>query len=185
MPGGVGGRRPIRPVGADGAVRGAPARRRRPGLRVRIHLCGVRGSTPAPGPEFLRYGGHTSCLALAHDGTSAPSLILDAGTGLRRVTALLGGQPFAGTILLTHLHGAHGRGLPSSGAGAGEGGGGPLRLPGRAGGTGVAVLARGMPPPHFPITPNGLRGNWTFGMIEPGPLKAEGFTVEAREVPHK
>jgi hypothetical protein len=42
-----------------------------------------------------------------------------------------------------------------------------------------------MSPPHFPIGPDGLRGNWTFGMIETGQLKAEGFTVEAREVPHK
>ena len=42
-----------------------------------------------------------------------------------------------------------------------------------------------MSPPHFPITPGELRGNWTFGMLEPGQLKAEGFTVEAREVPHK
>ena len=49
--------------------------------RVRVHLCGVRGSTPAPGADFLRYGGHTSCLALAHDDSRAPTLILDAGTG--------------------------------------------------------------------------------------------------------
>jgi len=47
------------------------------------------------------------------------------------------------------------------------------------------VLARGMSPPHFPITPSGLRGAWTFGFAVPGPLKAEGFTVEAREIPHK
>ena len=40
------------------------------GAAVRVHLCGVRGSTPAPGPDFLRYGGHTSCLALAHDDSS-------------------------------------------------------------------------------------------------------------------
>jgi ribonuclease BN (tRNA processing enzyme) len=49
----------------------------------------VRGSTPAPGGEFVRYGGHTSCLALAHDGSTEPTLVLDAGTGLRRVTAML------------------------------------------------------------------------------------------------
>jgi phosphoribosyl 1,2-cyclic phosphodiesterase len=42
-----------------------------------------------------------------------------------------------------------------------------------------------MSPPHFPITPEGLRGQWRFGAIEPGQLKAEGFTVEAREIPHK
>ncbi len=34
---------------------------------MRLYLCGVRGSAPAPGAEFLRYGGHTSCVALAHD----------------------------------------------------------------------------------------------------------------------
>ena len=70
---------------------------------MRVHLCGVRGSTPAPGAEFLRYGGHTSCVAIAHNDGDAPTLILDAGTGLRRVTGLLGGPPFAGTILLLSL----------------------------------------------------------------------------------
>ena len=63
---------------------------------MRLTFCGVRGSTPAPGAEFVRYGGHTSCVAVAHDGAAAPTLILDAGTGVRRVTALLAGQPFTG-----------------------------------------------------------------------------------------
>jgi phosphoribosyl 1,2-cyclic phosphodiesterase len=152
---------------------------------VRIHLCGVRGSTPAPGPDFIRYGGHTSCVALAHDGAAGPVLVLDAGTGLRRVTPLLAGHAFAGTILLTHLHWDHVHGLPFFQAGDRDDARATLLLPQQPGGTAADVLARGMSPPHFPITPNGLRGNWTFGMLEPGPLKAEGFTVEAREVPHK
>ncbi len=37
---------------------------------MQIHLCGVRGSTSAPGVEYVRYGGHTSCVALAHDPAS-------------------------------------------------------------------------------------------------------------------
>ncbi|HYA67166.1 MAG TPA: hypothetical protein VED63_00400, partial [Acidimicrobiales bacterium] len=69
------------------------------GLFVRIVMCGVRGSTPAPGPDFVRYGGNTSCVALALDG-EPPSLLLDAGTGLRRVGALLDGRAFSGAILL-------------------------------------------------------------------------------------
>jgi hypothetical protein len=42
-----------------------------------------------------------------------------------------------------------------------------------------------MSPPFFPIPPAGLRGDWRFGSISPGQFKAEGFTVEAREIPHK
>lgn len=153
---------------------------------MRVHLCGVRGSTPAPGPDFVRYGGHTSCVALAHDGGGAPALILDAGTGLRRVTALLGGRPFIGTILLTHLHWDHVQGLPFFSGGDRDDAQVTLLLPAPPDGTAALdVLARGMSPPHFPITPGGLRGRWRFGGIETGLFKAEGFDVEAREIPHK
>ena len=79
---------------------------------MRLNLCGVRGSTTAPGADFLHYGGHTSCVAIAHDDAARPTLLLDAGTGLRQVTSLLGGLPFDGTILLTHLHWDHVHGLP-------------------------------------------------------------------------
>lgn len=165
---------------------------------MRIHLCGVRGSTPAPGAEFARYGGHTSCVALSpgdgapDDGT--PRLILDAGTGLRQVTGLLGGAPFTGTIILTHLHWDHVHGLPFFAAGDRPDARVTLLLPEqeaqrearKQGSAGAEeVLARGMSPPHFPIRPSGLRGEWSFCSLAPGVFKAEGFTVEAREVPHK
>ena len=152
---------------------------------MRIYLCGVRGSTPAPGAEFVRYGGHTSCVAIAPDD-GPPRLVLDAGTGLRRVTGLLRGEPFAGTIILTHLHWDHVHGLPFFTAGDREDARVTLLLPEPEGNaTAEDVLAEGMSPPHFPITPRGLRGDWTFGAVAPGTFKADGFTVEAREVPHK
>ena len=152
---------------------------------MRLTFCGVRGSTPAPGPDFVRYGGHTSCVAVAHDD-AAPTLLLDAGTGVRRVTALLAGQPFAGTILLTHLHWDHTQGLPFFRAGDRDDARVTLLLPDQQDGANAEeVLARAMSPPHVPIHPSQLRGNWSFGTISPGQLETGGFTVQAREIPHK
>jgi phosphoribosyl 1,2-cyclic phosphodiesterase len=153
---------------------------------VRITFCGVRGSTPAPGARFTRYGGNTSCVAVSHSPGSPPVLVLDAGTGLANLTSLLGGGPFAGTILLTHLHWDHSLGLPFFAAGDRDDARVRLLLPDQQDSSSAeAVLARVMSPPFFPIPPGGLRGDWTFGSISPGQLKAEGFTVEAREIPHK
>lgn len=148
-----------------------------------IHVCGVRGSTPAPGPAFVRYGGHTSCLALAHDDAD-PVLVLDAGTGIRRVATLLGEQPFRGTILLSHLHWDHTQGLPFFGAADRADARVRLILP-EQGGDPAALLARAMSPPHFPIEPAGLRGSWSFASVPEGIFEVEGFTVTAVEVPHK
>jgi phosphoribosyl 1,2-cyclic phosphodiesterase len=155
---------------------------------VRVHLCGVRGSTPAPGADFVRYGGHTACIAIAHDGADAPTLILDTGTGVRTVTALTNGAPFAGTILYSHLHWDHVQGLPFFAAADNDGSQVNLFIPEPDPITGVsaeALLERSMSPPHFPVTPSGLRGNWSFDMLAPGNYEHAGFAVLAREVPHK
>jgi phosphoribosyl 1,2-cyclic phosphodiesterase len=149
---------------------------------VRLYICGVRGSTPAPGPEFVRYGGHTSCVALAHDG-AGPSLVLDAGTGLQRLTQVLDGTPFRGSIVLGHLHWDHTHGLPFFRAGDHPDAHIDLYMP--AQGDPVAVLARALSPPHFPITPTDLRGSWRFHALEPGDHQIEDFAVKAREIPHK
>jgi ribonuclease BN (tRNA processing enzyme) len=113
---------------------------------VRLHFCGVRGSTPAPGAEFVRYGGNTSCVAVAHDNGAPPTLILDAGTGIRRVTALLAGQPFTGTILLTHLHWDHVQGLPFFRAGDREDATVRLLLPDQQDGTSAEAVLSWWPP---------------------------------------
>ncbi|MEW6474522.1 MAG: MBL fold metallo-hydrolase [Actinomycetota bacterium] len=149
---------------------------------MRIHVCGVRGSTPAPGAAFIRYGGHTSCLALAHDG-EPPTLLLDAGTGIRRVPELLDGEPFRGTILLGHLHWDHTQGLPFFTAGDRPDARVEVLMPEQ--GDALAVLARMIAPPFFPVDPTGLRGDWRFAGLAPGVHVIEGFTVLALEIPHK
>ncbi len=153
---------------------------------MRLDLCGVRGSTAAPGADFLRYGGHTSCVALSHDGADAPTLILDAGTGIRAATALLAGRAYNGTILMTHLHWDHTQGLPFFAAGDNDEAQVDLLLPEQLDGAdAVSILARILSPPHFPMQPTDLRGRWSFGSIVPGEFQIAGFTVLAREVPHK
>lgn len=152
---------------------------------MRITLCGTRGSTPAPGRDFVRYGGHTSCLAIAADGAASPGLLLDAGTGIRTATALLGGGPFRGTIALTHLHWDHVQGLPFFTAADRDDAAVSLLLPAPEDGSdALAALERGMSPPHFPIAPRQLRGNWTFRGLQPGRAEAGSLTLLAREIPH-
>ena len=150
---------------------------------MQVHLCGVRGSCPSPGAEFVRTGGHTSCVALAHDG-APPELVLDAGTGLRALTRLLGGGPFHGTLLLSHLHWDHTHGLPFFPAGDRDDAVVDLFAPAQ-GASSLELLSRAMSPPNFPIDPTLLRGRWTFGAIDEGDHDLEGFAVRAREIPHK
>lgn len=130
----------------------------------------------------MRYGGNTSCVALSH-GDELPSLVLDAGTGLQSLSRRLGADPFRGTILLGHLHWDHTHGLPFFAAGDRPDSEVTLVMP--AQGEPIEVLERAFSPPHFPITPQQLRGRWEFSALEPGNHRFEGFDVSAREIPHK
>ncbi len=142
---------------------------------MRLVLGGVRGSTPAPGPDFVRYGGQTSALGVLADGDVVPRLVLDAGTGLRNLSGLFGEAGFRGTILLGHLHWDHTHGLPFFPAGGRPDAEVELLMP--AQGDPETVLAAVLSPPHFPITPDQLGGRWTFGGIEEGAHRVEGFDV--------
>ncbi len=146
-------------------------------------ILGCRGSTPATGAEFDRYGGDTSSVAVARAG-EAPRLVLDAGTGLRRLFDCLGDEPFRGSILLTHLHWDHTHGLPFAPAVDRDDAEVDIYLPAQ-GEDPVEVLSRAMGPPHFPVTAAQLRGRWRLHALEAGRHVIEGFMVLAADVPHK
>ncbi|MCZ3385378.1 MAG: MBL fold metallo-hydrolase [Actinomycetia bacterium] len=152
---------------------------------MRLNLLGVRGSTPVSGQNFNRYGGHTSCVAVTASGDTRPTVALDAGTGLQNFTALMQGEPFGGTILLSHLHWDHMQGLPFFRAGDRDDSDVRMCVPAQDGLSGEQLLRQSMAPPAFPITPAGLRGSWKFAAIEPGAYQIESFTVTAAEVRHK
>ena len=82
---------------------------------MKIRFWGVRGSIPVPGPQTNRYGGNTSCVEVRpKDG---PQIILDAGTGLRRLgkdmmLGAFGEGKGRGHLLISHTHWDHIQGLP-------------------------------------------------------------------------
>ena len=153
---------------------------------MRVTFCGVRGSTPAPGAAFLRYGGHTASVAFAPDDRRAPDLVVDAGTGITAVTSLLGGAPFTGSVLLGHLHWDHTHGLPFFAGGTAAGSRLALHLPDQGDGQSAEqVLERCFSPPHFPVVPAALGDGWTFHSLGEGEHFIEGYDVLAREIPHK
>lgn len=152
---------------------------------MKLVLLGVRGSTPAPGAEFVRYGGHTSSVAVYADGATDPALVLDAGTGLRSLTARLSTPAFTGSILLSHLHWDHVQGLPFFTAGDQQASVVDVYLPGQRGESARQLLTRMMSPPSFPLGPDGLNGTWSLHALDPGCHEIAGFVVHAAEIRHK
>jgi phosphoribosyl 1,2-cyclic phosphodiesterase len=91
------------------AVNGRSGRAGAAGGGLTVTLWGTRGSVPAPGPDTVRYGGNTACVAVdPGDGTL---VVLDAGTGIRRLGAASAPAPSRVDLLLTHLHMDHIQGL--------------------------------------------------------------------------
>jgi phosphoribosyl 1,2-cyclic phosphodiesterase len=152
---------------------------------VELVLLGVRGSTPAPGPDFVRYGGHTSCVAVIAPGSATPTLLMDAGTGIRRLPELLGPEPFRGSILLSHLHWDHVEGLPFCRAVDRDDARVDMYLPEQDGVSARDLLARTMSPPSFPIEPEGLFGTWRFLPTPAETTYVEEFRVTAADISHK
>lgn len=75
-----------------------------------VRFWGVRGSTPTPGPETLRYGGETTALEIR---AGDQLFLVDCGSGGRK----LGHEIMAGAqrkidLLFTHTHLDHICGLP-------------------------------------------------------------------------
>ncbi len=93
--------------------------------------------------------------------------MLDAGTGLQRLSLVLDGQAFRGTLLLSHLHWDHTHGMPFFRSGALPGSRVDVYLP-EQGVEPEELLARAISPPHFPIRPKQLGDGWTFNALEPG-----------------
>jgi ribonuclease BN (tRNA processing enzyme) len=150
---------------------------------VKVTLWGSRGSLASPGPETARYGGNTSCVEVR--GSDGTVLVLDAGTGIRRLgTELSLGTSRRVDILLTHLHMDHIQGLGFFA---------PLRDPrteahiwGPASTTQSlwTRLTRYLSPPLFPVHLRELECNLHLHEVPCGDMQVGEFTISSALVSH-
>ena len=149
---------------------------------MKVTLWGTKGSLPAAGPETVRYGGNTACVEVR--GADGTLLVLDAGTGIRRLGATLDHQVSRLDLLLTHLHMDHIQGLGFFK---------PLYQPGldvHIWGPSSAAhdlrtrLIRYLSPPLFPVRVRDLPCRLTFHAVPQGSFKIGGFQITADRVCH-
>ena len=80
---------------------------------MQVKFWGVRGSTPTPQVENMRYGGNTSCVEVCVGGNT---YIFDCGTGFRNLgkslTERAKGAPIHAHIFISHFHWDHIQGIP-------------------------------------------------------------------------
>jgi phosphoribosyl 1,2-cyclic phosphodiesterase len=155
-------------------------------LFMRLKFWGVRGSTPTPQAENLRYGGNTPCLEFRSQAGAL--LIVDCGTGLRMLGRALvkefGARPIRADVLISHYHWDHIQGLPFF-----------LPLYHKANefhfhsfnlphGSLEEALQGQMADPYFPVDMRAMAAVRKFSEVTEAPMKIQDFTIQARRINH-
>jgi len=149
---------------------------------VRITLWGTRGSIATPGPETARYGGNTSCVHV--EGDDGTQLVLDAGTGIRRLGDTFRSPGGRVDLLLSHLHMDHIQGLgffaPLYDPAAEVHVWGPASTTQGLG----RRLTRYLAPPLFPVLLRDLPCELRLHEVPCGDFEIGGFHISAAMVCH-
>jgi len=149
---------------------------------VKVTFWGTRGSIATPGPETTRYGGDTSCVSI--EGTDpAHLLVLDAGSGIRRLGLAVPPTVTRIDLLLSHLHLDHIVGLGFFA---------PLFRPNLT----ITIwgppaltplvdrLGRYLSPPLFPVRLRDLPSSYELREVPAGPFDVGSFRITAEAVIH-
>jgi len=149
---------------------------------MEITIWGARGSIPVSGPEYLRYGGDTTCLEVRGPGEP---LLIDAGTGIRRAGDRLSDQRVRHiSLLFTHAHWDHVIGFPFFR---------PLYTPGvrieifgclEAQASVREMLGRAMSAPSFPVDLGDVAAELVFHEPCREHFEAGGLTVTTIPLSH-
>jgi len=158
-------------------------------MAYRVTFWGTRGSIPTPGPDTVRYGGNTPCVAVEGLGADQGRLvILDAGTGIRRLGGELvrrhGKDALNVDLLLSHTHWDHIHGLPFFAPFFGKGN--CVRIWGsKQGEVDLEVILRQqMHPVVFPVPLDELAAELTVGHVDTQAFEIDGFAVRAMRLRH-
>ena len=149
---------------------------------MKVTLWGTRGSIPTPGPETARYGGNTSCVQV--EGDDGTQLVLDAGTGIRRLGDTFPSPAGRVDLLLSHLHMDHIQGLgffaPLYDSEAEVHIWGPASTTQRLG----RRLTRYLAPPLFPVLLRDLPCDLQLHEVPCGEFEIGGFRICSAMVCH-
>jgi phosphoribosyl 1,2-cyclic phosphodiesterase len=152
---------------------------------MHIKFWGVRGSTPTPQPENLRYGGNTSCVEVRVNGQI---YIFDCGTGFRNLGKSMAkefdGRGVHAHVFLSHFHWDHIQGIP-------------FFLPlynnpdnyfffhsTSRSRTLQRALEEQMMDPYFPVDMTAMQAHRNFYDIEEGKLAFDDCTIETAWLNH-
>lgn len=152
---------------------------------MQIKFWGVRGSTPTPQMENMRYGGNTSCVEVRIDGHI---YIFDCGSGFRNLGKQLSSEfaekPLYAHVFLSHFHWDHIQGIPFFS---------PLydrpenylffhssnRSPGLQ-----RALEEQMSDPYFPVDMSEMAAHRNFYGIEDGRITFDNCTITTLPLNH-
>lgn len=150
-----------------------------------IKFWGVRGSTPTPQLENLRYGGNTSCVEVR---TGQDTYIFDCGTEFRALGQQLeresNGHAVDAHVFVSHFHWDHIQGIPFFG---------PLydktesrfsfHSSSRTRGL-KRVMEEQMAAPYFPVNMNEMKAQRNFYDVDQGRVQFGDVTVETLWLNH-
>lgn len=148
---------------------------------MKVILGGVRGTSCMAQQDFIRYGGETTSVLV--EGGGGERIILDAGTGIRKLGQRIEKGPIPSSILLlvTHYHLDHLMGLPSFSLLYRKEAGFVVASPRRNGRAVGDVLPQVMAQPYWPVQMEELHSTVEFRTLD-GDNAAEPYRFGKLEV---
>jgi len=151
---------------------------------MRIKFWGVRGSTPTPQAENLRYGGNTSCVEVR---VGDRIFVFDCGTGFRALGQSLrhefNGRPVAAHVFVSHFHWDHIQGIPFFGPLYDRAENRFLFHSSSQNSSLKRVMEEQMAAPYFPVGMSEMKAHRTFYDLQ-GTMKLDDVTVQALPLNH-